>query len=37
VYGVADWRGFLGLLGEDALRDVQITSPRLSEPLDYGA
>jgi glutaconate CoA-transferase subunit A len=37
VYGAADWRGFLGLLGEDAMRDVRITSPRLSEPLDYGA
>ena len=37
VYGVADWTGFLGLLGENALRDVRITSPRLSEPLDYGA
>ena len=37
VYGAADWIGFLGLLGEDAMRDVRITSPRLSEPLDYGA
>ena len=37
VYGVADWQGFLGLLGEGALRDVRITTPRLSEPLDYGA
>ena len=37
VYGAADWKGFLGLLGEDAMRDVRITSPRLSEPLDYGA
>ena len=37
VYGPADWKGFLGLLGEDAMRDVRITSPRLSEPLDYGA
>ena len=37
VYGVADWQGFLALLGEGALRDVRITTPRLSEPLDYGA
>jgi len=37
VYGVADWKAFLDLLGEDAMRDVRITSPRLSEPLDYGA
>lgn len=37
VYGAADWTGFCALLGEDALRDVRITSSRLSEPLDYGA
>jgi glutaconate CoA-transferase, subunit A len=37
VHGVADWKGFLGLLGEEALRAVRISSPRLSEPLDYGA
>jgi glutaconate CoA-transferase subunit A len=37
VYGIADWKGFLGRLGEDALRAVRITSSRLSEPLDYGA
>src|SRR4029450_8106042 len=37
VYGVADWKGFLGLLGPDAQRAVRITTPRPSEPLDYGA
>jgi glutaconate CoA-transferase subunit A len=37
VYGIADWKGFLGRLGEDALSAVRITLPRLSEPLDYGA
>jgi glutaconate CoA-transferase, subunit A len=37
VYGVADWTGFLEQLGPDAQRAVRITTPRLSEPLDYGA
>ena len=37
VYGVADWTGFLALLGPDAQAAVRITTPRLSEPLDYGA
>lgn len=37
VYGVADWKGFLGVLGHDAQNAVRITTPRLSEPLDYGA
>jgi glutaconate CoA-transferase subunit A len=37
VYGVANWKGFLGVLGEEVLRNVRITAPRLSEPLDYGA
>lgn len=37
VYGVADWKGFLGALGPDALEAVRITSPRPSSPLDYGA
>ena len=37
VHGVKDWAGFLDLLGADARAAVRITSPRLSEPLDYGA
>ena len=37
VFGVVDWKGFLDLLGPDAQRAVRITTPRLSEPLDYGA
>jgi glutaconate CoA-transferase, subunit A len=37
VYGVADWREFLERLGPDAQAAVRITTPRLSEPLDYGA
>ena len=37
VYGVKDWPGFLDLLGHEARAAVRITSPRLSEPLDYGA
>ena len=37
VHGVKDWTGFLELLGTDARAAVRITSPRLSEPLDYGA
>src|SRR5215472_12559401 len=37
VHGVKDWAGFLELLGTDAQAAVRITSPRLSEPLDYGA
>ena len=37
VYGVKDWSGFLDLLGHEARAAVRITSPRLSEPLDYGA
>ena len=37
VYGVKDWPGFLDLLGHRARAAVRITSPRLSEPLDYGA
>jgi len=37
VHGVKDWAGFLELLGADAQAAVRITSPRLSEPLDYGA
>lgn len=37
VFGVGDWKGFLDLLGADAQRAVRITTPRLSEPLDYGA
>src|SRR5215475_408861 len=37
VYGVKDWPSFLTLLGHGAQAAVRITSPRLSEPLDYGA
>lgn len=37
VDGVADWKGFLGVLGRDAQDAARITSPHLSEPLDYGA
>ena len=37
VHGAKDWAGFLELLGTDAQAAVRITSPRLSEPLDYGA
>jgi len=37
VYGVKDWPGFLDLLGHEVRAAVRITSPRLSEPLDYGA
>jgi glutaconate CoA-transferase subunit A len=37
VHGVKDWAGFLEILGPDAQAAVRITSPRLSEPLDYGA
>jgi glutaconate CoA-transferase subunit A len=37
IHGVKDWPGFLDLLGPDARDAVRITSPRLSEPLDYGA
>lgn len=37
VHGVKDWTGFLELLGTDTRAAVRITSPRLSEPLDYGA
>jgi glutaconate CoA-transferase subunit A len=37
VYGVADWKGFLDLLGPEAQRAARITTPRPSEPLDYGA
>ena len=37
VYGVADWSGFLNALGPAALDAVRVKTPRLSEPLDYGA
>ncbi len=37
VYGVTDWKGFLGRLDPHAQHAVRITTPRLSEPLDYGA
>ena len=37
VYGVPDWKGFLSALGAAALDAVRVKTPRLSEPLDYGA
>jgi glutaconate CoA-transferase, subunit A len=37
VYGVADWKGFLGVLGAGALDAVRVKTKHLSEPLDYGA
>jgi hypothetical protein len=37
IHGVADWKGFLSLVGKDALDSVRVKAPRLSEPLDYGA
>jgi glutaconate CoA-transferase subunit A len=37
VYGVADWKGFLGVLGTAALDAVRVKTKHLSEPLDYGA
>jgi glutaconate CoA-transferase subunit A len=36
IHGVADWKGFLSLVGRDALEAVRVKAPRLSEPLDYG-
>ena len=37
IYGVADWNGFLAALGPEARDAVRVKTPRLSEPLDYGA
>jgi glutaconate CoA-transferase, subunit A len=37
VYGVADWKGFLSALGAAALDAVRVKTPRISDPLDYGA
>ncbi len=37
VQGVADWKGFLGLLGPETLESIRITRHLPSEPLDYGA
>src|SRR5262245_43343629 len=37
VYGVDDWTGFLDRVGRDVLDELRITTPLLSEPLDYGA
>ena len=37
IYGVADWNGFLAALGPKARDAVRVKTPRLSEPLDYGA
>jgi glutaconate CoA-transferase subunit A len=37
VFGVADWKGFLSTLGPEVREAVRVKTPRLSEPLDYGA
>ena len=37
IYGVTDWKGFLGVLGAPALNAVRVKTRHLSEPLDYGA
>ena len=37
VFGIADWKGFLSTLGPEAREAVRVKTPRLSEPLDYGA
>ncbi len=37
VYGVADWQGFLELLGPGALEAIRVQRHLPSEPLDYGA
>jgi len=37
AFGVADWKGFLSTLGPEAREGVRVKTPRLSEPLDYGA
>ena len=37
IYGVTDWKGFLGGLGAPALDAVRVKTRHLSEPLDYGA
>jgi glutaconate CoA-transferase subunit A len=37
VFGVADSKGFLSTLGPEAREAVRVKTPRLSEPLDYGA
>jgi glutaconate CoA-transferase, subunit A len=37
VYDVPDWKGFLASLGAATLDAVRVKTPRLSEPLDYGA
>ncbi len=37
VYCGADWKGFLSTLGAEAREAARVKTPRLSEPLDYGA
>src|SRR6266545_4482781 len=37
IHGVSDWKGFLGLLGPEALETIRIRRHLPSEPLDYGA
>jgi len=37
IFGTDDWKGFLATLGPEAREAVRVNTPRLSEPLDYGA
>lgn len=37
VYGVSDWKSFLGLVGADTLERLRVRRPLVSDPLDYGA
>ena len=37
VHGVADWPGFLDQVGRAQLDAVRVRTPRLTDPLDYGA
>ena len=37
VYGVSDWKSFLGLVGADTLERLRVHRPLVSDPLDYGA
>ena len=36
VTGVADWSGFLALVGAERLDRLRVARPQLSEPLDFG-
>ena len=37
IFGVTDWKGFLGLLDPEVLEAIRIRHHLPSEPLDYGA